>query len=428
MSRGGGGKATPGRVHIVTRDGDVQDVANEAYGDPTKGSLIWGANPRKTSAVKKGERLIIPGNPPPSTLTGKASDDMTILVDGLEIPMQTARIIRTMDTGADAWSGRMAWSPGTNLKLDIATRPYGYVRSAAYIGNELLVGGCLYVTEPEMTDQGMTKTLTGYSFTADAIDSHVQPPYEFSNVTLKQIADALLPALGIKAVFQDQPIGGKFSRVKAYESDSIFAFLAKLATQRSLLVSSTPQGDLLFLRAKITGKPVGTLIEDQPFVVGWKAKYDGRLRYNAYRCVRAAGRHSAVLEWGAAQAAAQTKPGPVTAIEYDPQVPRSRFLTFQADGATAGSIQDIARWKRNRQFVEALTQDYPVTGWHAPDGTLWRENTLVTVVSPTMGVPDGFTFIIRAVEYLQDADRRTAVLSLVPPKAYSNKDIGEVWS
>jgi prophage tail gpP-like protein len=424
---GGGGKATPGRTYVTNSDGDVEEIASQAYGDPSQAAIIQSANALKTNRVKKGTLLIIPGNPPPSRLTGKQSDDLTILIDGLEVPMLSARIIRTMDTGADGWTGRFAWTPGENPALDNATRPYGYTRSAAYIGNELMVGGCLYTVEPEMTDDSMTKGLTGYSFTADAIDSHVQPPYEYSNVSLKQLADALLPPLGIKAVFQDQPIGGTFSRVKAAESDSVFAFLAKLATQRSLLVSSTPQGDILFLRARTTGKPVGVLTEDQPMVTGWKARYDGRLRFYAYKCIRAAGYHGTVVAPIISAGGAPTRPGPVTAIEYDPHVPRSRFLTFQADGATAGSIQDIARWKRNRQFVEALTQEYPVSSWYAPDGSLWRENTLVTVVSPTLGVPKGFTFCIRAVEYILEPDRRTAVLSLVPPEAYSGKDIGEVW-
>jgi len=108
-------------------------------------------------------------------------------------------------------------------------------------------------------------------------------------------------------------------------------------------------------------------------------------------------------------------------------VPRSRWTTFHADDTTPGNIRDAARWKRNRTFVDALTQELPVSGWYAPDGSLWRVNTRVTVISPTLGVPDGYTFTIRAVEYEYSDRGRTATLSLVPPEAYTNMDVGIIW-
>lgn len=434
--RGGGGGAGPrmGSVYVTRHDGESPEhIGEQVYGTTKGAPLIWGANPNINPGTKlrKGQLVIIPGNPPPVKLTDKSDDDMTFLIDGNEVKMTSARIISTMDTASDGWQGKTPWTPGADPAFDKATRPFGYTRAAVYIGNDLIVGGRLYTVEPEMTDSGLVKGLHGYSFTADIIDSHMVPPYEYNNVTLKQLADALLPPFGIKAVWETE-VGAAFPRVTANEGDTVFGFFAKLATGRGILVSCTAEGDLLFLKAKTEGDTVGTLSEDQPMVIEWKAMYDGRKRFHAYKCITSGAKQGAVVPlWNQIQpgaAASPAKRGPSTIIEIDPNVPVGRTLVFTADDTQHGNIKDAARWKRNKQFVDALTQPYPVVGWYAPDGSRWKCNTLVTVVSQVLGVPNGFTFCIRSVEFILEHDKRTAILHLVPPQAFSGKDIGEIWS
>lgn len=421
MSRGGR-KAQPSKQFVVQTDGTVEEIAAQAYGDPSKSSLIWGANQLSSNEVKRGDVLIIPGEPPADKLTGKSKNDLTIIVDGLEIPMLNARIVRTMDTGADAWTGDIAWIPGEDRRLDEATRPYGYTRAAAYIGNDLQISGRLYRVSPKLAEDGSRKTLTGYSFTIDTVDSSLPPPYERENVTLEQLAKELSLLLGISVVSVDDS-GGAFPRVTSHESDTMFAHLSKLATQRGLLISNTPQGDLLIHRAVTDGEIVGTLTEGDPLVTEWQADYDGRKRFHFYKCI-VAGMSTAVPIWGEDN----NDVGPSTVTSIDNDVPTSRSLTFRADDSTPGNIEDAARWRKNKHIVDALTQPLPVSDWYAPNGTLWAPNTLVTVVSATLGVPNGFTFLIRSVEFILE-DRRSAVLNLVPPQAYSrNKELGDIWT
>lgn len=412
------------RTYTVKSADTLSQVAARVYGDPSRWPELWRANQSRLRSgdpnkVYPGEVLVIPEPERSVPLTGKQPDDLTILIDGLEVPALNARIIRTMDTGADAWTTRIAWEPGADPALDRATRPYGYPKAAAYIGGERLVNGLLYTVEPELTTDGRTKALTGYSFTADAVDSTLKPPYERNNITLEQLAAELLQPVGIKAVFETDT-GGPFDRVTANEGDAIFDHLARLAAQRGILVSSTTAGDLLFLRAAVNSPPVGTLEEGQPLATGYRAKYDGRLRFNAYKCITADA--GAALIW-----TASTDVAPKTQIALDNAVPRSRFLTFKTDDTTAGNIRNAAEWRRSRQIVEALTLTFPVSGWRAPDGSLWRENTRVTVVSETLGVPQGFTFLIRAVEFILEGGRREATLSLIPPQAYTGEELGDVW-
>ena len=431
MSRGGGGgKPTPGRQYVLQDDGSLEDIGVAAYGKTGQGPRIWGANPHvsATAKLKKGTVLVIPGEKPPTKLTGKAPDDLTCIIGGRGVPLLNARVMRTMDTGADGWTGSIAWTPGTDKELDRVTRPFGYERAAIYIGNTLLCNGRLYGTAPEMTERGLTKGLTGYSFTIDAVDSTVMPPYELNNVTLKQLADYYCAPMGVKAVFEGD-WGGPFKAVTAHEGERIFDHLAKLASQRGGLLTNTPEGDMLFWRARTRSKPVGTLQEGGPFCVGWRANYDGRKRWHSYKIVTAGvkGREKpAARKWGSA-APASSRVLPSTITEIDELVPLSRFQTFRADEVTPGNVANAARWKRNKSFADALTIPFPVSGWHDPNGALWEVNTTVTVVSATLGVPRGFTFLVRAVEFELAEDQRSAVLYLLPPTAYSGKDLGDVW-
>lgn len=430
MSRGGGGgRPTPGKLWTADEDTDLEEIAARAYGDPKKASLIWGANKsRITSVVRKGESVVLPPSlvlggsvRAPETLPDKDPNEMTVIVNGIELRLTAMRLIRTMDTAADAWSGTMPWNPGESVAVDEATKPYGFQRSSAYIGGVLQVNGHLYTISPSLINRGRVKELVGYSHTADMVDSHLQPPYERNNVLLENLAKEMMHHYGISAVFMT-PSGGRFARTTGTESDTVFSHLSKLATERGLLVSCTPQGDLLFHQAVTTGTPVGTLREGEPGVLEWKATYDGRKRFNQYKCL-SAGTTTSVPMWG--EAPAEKTPA-ISFTEVDPRVPLSRFMAFRADDTTPGNVQIAARWRKNKQFVEALTQGLPVDSWYAPNGKLWEPNTLVTVVSQTLGVPQGFNFLIRQVEFILE-DKRYAVLSLVPPQAYTGKDIGDIW-
>jgi prophage tail gpP-like protein len=68
-----------------------------------------------------------------------------------------------------------------------------------------------------------------------------------------------------------------------------------------------------------------------------------------------------------------------------------------------------------------------VSGWTAPNGELWRDNTLVTVQSDTIFCPDGFTFLIRSVEFEVTDKGYATNLNLVPPQVFSGEEIEEPW-
>lgn len=423
----------PGYKYIVKSGQSdwLSNLAARAYGDPTKWLEIANANQQLVQGPDAGKNylaadkqwfiagdiIFIPVLPElekfkPKRITGKGKNDFTIVIEDIEIPVLAGRIIRTMDTAADGWTGVIQWVPGKNPDIDRITSPFYYASSQAYIGNELLVNGKVYKVIPKLANDGRTKELAGFSLTADIIDSNLQPPYEKAKINLFQRAQELCRPHGISVeVDEDTDFGGTFSRVTASENDKIFNHLNELARQRSVLLSSTPDGNLLLTNAKIDSEIVGTISEANLPAQEFSAEFDGRKRFGTYRVL------SQTPKKGTKK----------VAVSKDPVPPGSRFATVSADDNIIGENKNTADWIRNKNLVETLTKIFPVSGWYAPNGSLWRPNTLIEVISPTMGIDEGFTFLIHRVEYIFEDSGRKANLSILPPQVYSGEPIDEPW-
>ena len=419
-------KPIPGKQYTVKTGDTLSSIAAMAYGDGNQWTRIKKANAGRVfwetgsnDKLSPGNVLTIPADPvreklrselTANRLSNRDADQMTLIVDNMEIPIMAGKVLRTMDTASDSWTASLAWVPGENPELDERLKPFGYKQAAVYLGNELMVNGLLYTVGVEFSGSGCVKNLTGYSFTADMIDSVLSPPYEHNNVTFMQLSAELVKPLGLKFEMDDSVVDDSpFDRVTAESTDTIFSHLAKLATQRGFLISSTNSGNPIILKAKTSGAPVATLEEGKPPVLDFSATFDGRTRFNIYRCV--------------GQSPLDYKEG----IAKDTAVPRSRFITFQADDTITGGVQQSAEWKRSKQLADALEIPLPVSSWQDPEGRYWKENTLITVKSPALHIPDGFTFLIRSVEFSYETSGTPAVLNLVPPQVYSGEMIKEPW-
>lgn len=413
-------KPIPGKPYTVKRGDTVSSLASQAYGDSALATRIEKANPMVINfdSLQPGMVLNIPfiferntlkSAQTKAFLSGKGSEQLTLMLDGNEVPVLAASVLRTMDTVTDGWAATLQWVPGKDPAIDAVIFPFAYPEAAVYLGGELVINGVLYDVETSLVSgSGQQAAIRGYSFTADIVDSIVFPPYEVNKVTLEQRAVDLLSPIGITAIFE-KDFGGTFDRITAKPTETIFRHLVSLATQRGFLLSSTANGDLLFVDVNTTGASVGSLSENDVGVSEWRARFDGRKRFNTYKAI-----------------GQSPKSNSITATVTDEKVPRSRFLTIKTEDTTAGNVRKAAEWRRSKQLAEALSISLPVSSWYAPNGDLWTPNTLVTVVSETMFIPKGFTFLIKSVEYSYGTDYG-AVLSLVPPQVYTSEVIKEPW-
>lgn len=354
-------------------------------------------------------------------LAGKDKDDFNIVIDGQEIVVEAGRAIRTMDTVADGWTASIRWDPNDS-DLSAILKPFGYPPAECYLGGLLVIKGDMPTTKNILSATKKIKNLNGFSSTYNIIDSNVKPPYEQKKITLEERAKTLIersdPPFGFKVIFDSEVLSDDepFDKVTSKHGDKIFAHLASLATQRGILITSTATGDLLFTKANTKGKPVGTISEDFPPGLNFEMEFDGRKRFHKYKVfAKSPGRNK------------RQKSKLKTASAIDLIVPEYRFMTFEADDTSMGNAQKAADWKRSKTIADVLTIPFPVSGWYAPNGELWKENTLVTVKSPSLHVPDGFNFLIRSVEFEFQQGGIRSILNLVPPQAFTGEPITEPW-
>jgi prophage tail gpP-like protein len=419
-------RPTAGNRYKVVRGDSLNNIEKSAYGfiagaiEPANPFLARrGKSLENRPYIYSGDILNIPdvtqekqlkSDSTGKKLFNKDKEQVTLLIENIEIRYQSIRIIRTMDTAADGWIAVLDWTPGKNKEIDALFVPYTYPEARVFIGNELLISGVVYGVSPEKSNGGIKIILEGFSYTADIIDSTMPTPYEAKRITLIDRANQLLKNFGIKALL-DTGIdgGGRFDRVTGDITDTVFKHLMELAAQRGLLISSTPDGNLLFTRTT-DKKTIGTVESDKPGAFTYGAKFDGRLIFNQVKAI-------------GESPGSTSKSATVT----DANVPRSRFFTFVADDVTEGEIQKVAEWQRTKQYADALTIPFPVKGFYGPDGKLYRENTKLTVKAPEIFVPDGFDFLIRQVEYVIETTGKTTTLSLVPPEVYTGERIVLPW-
>lgn len=425
-------KPVAGRPYTIVLGDNLSKIAAAAYGSPREWRKIWKANKAK---LRSGDpNLIFPGevlwlpeqetpveeeDEAPDRLSGKDPDDFTIIVDGLEIPVVDGKAFRAIDNAADGFSATIPWDPTRqterNKELISKLKPFGYKDCECYLGGELMMSGRLYAVGASIGGNGVTLDLEGWSYTADLIDSTVRPPYEAKKVTLEQRAKTLIEGFAIDLDYQldsDEP----FDRITIQPTDTIFNHLLELARQRKALVTSDVKGRLVITRANVDGGSIFTLEEGRRPLSQAMIRFDGRARFNTYTAISQSPRKKG-----------KNGSSP-SATAKDDVVPSVRMFRFSANDTKGEKLQEAADWERSRRLADGLKVSLPVDGWRVP-GTkdLWKENTIVTLKSPSLFIPDGYDFLIRSVEFSFSDKGATANLELVPPQVFSGEAIKEPW-
>lgn len=420
----------PGRYYIIQKSDSAKGLSGisaKAYGDGKRWREIWKPNKKIARSTDPNRSfwpqdvIWIPGDPPAEVpieeahediieeLEGEDPNGIVIIVDGTPIVPESATVLLTFDTAADGWAATVAWNPDNEAQR-LLLRPFGYQAAECYLGGKLRVRGWLYNVSPSFGPDGRSKRLEGWSYTADVIDSTIRPPFERNNCTLEQRARELVEPLGVGVDWQ----AGEdklFDRVEISQDTTILSHLADLAKQRGIQISSTNQGRLLFHKADSLDLPVASIVEGNPPFMEAKASYSGRDRFAVYVArAQTPGKNSA------------------NATAEDPAVSASRMLSFSVSESEAEDLQKAADWRRSKQLGESMTLEIPTNSWYDSFNDLWAPGALVTVVSESLDLPDGFDFLIRQVEFTLAENGATATLTLVPPQIYTGEPLPDPWA
>lgn len=399
-------KPTPGQSYVVQSGDTVERIAAIAYGDAGRSAEITRAN--QAANIAPGVTLIIPADNARPDIA-PIGDGLSLVIGGRAIPTESMRISRSIDALADGWTAIIAWQYGIDPALDKLIRPYSYARASVFVNETLAIAGRQYGFAPSLTGRNEA-SLSGWSFAADMVDSTLKPPYEANNVTLLQRTTDVAATFNL-TVASDLETDGQFDRVTATPAQTAGAHILSLAAQRGVLINSDPDSTLRLFVVDASQTPVGTIEEGVLGFSGFASDFDGRARFNTYRFL------------------SQT-PGDssATAVAVDNNVPVTRFTTFAGNDTTTGEAQQAADWRKTKALADALTIPIEAEGFKAPNGEDWAPGQIVTLISPTLFIPDGFAMLVRATEMRQEPGGDRTTLSLVPPSVYTGDEIVEPWA
>ncbi|MDO8776614.1 MAG: hypothetical protein Q7K57_49450 [Burkholderiaceae bacterium] len=286
-----------------------------------------------------------------------------------------------------------------------------------YLGEDMVITGYTDDLETDDTDNSSSIRLSGRDKTADLVDcSAIHKTGQWRGVRLEQIVADIAKPFGIKVVVAPGTDTGEvFKRFALEEGEKAFDAIDRACRLRGVLVTSSPDGNVLITTAGIVNTDVH-LIEGVNM-----HKFNSKHSWKE--------RHSVITikgqtpgddqEYGAAAAHLQ-------AVAKDPEINRYRPLIVVAEhGTTTKALGERAAWEVKVRMGRGKRGGCTVVGWRTgkdgDEGPLWRPNTLVYVTSPRMRL-DKAQLLIVSCNYQNTEQGRMTELTFARPEAFALVD------
>lgn len=395
------------------RPGDTfESIARRVYGDERRARAVAQANPGVSEPLAPGTVLAVP--PAPGAPADRApqapatvENEVALLIGGQRFrfwsDLRLTRSLDAMDT-VEFSAPFEADAPGFRDTF----RPFSFKTMDVTVGGAPLFTGTMVGVMPALNNDQKTIGVSGYSRPGVLNDCTAPAsayPIEFNGLDLRAIAAALAEPFGLSVVF-DGPIGSAFERAAVEPGGNVLSFLSDLARQRGLVVSSTPEGALLFQQSATVGSPVAALRQGASPVLGVTPSFSPQQYYS----------HITGLE--AVRVGTQ---GSQFTVRNPHLAGVVRPMTFSAPDVEGGDITDAVRAKNGRMYGNMAAYAVQVDTWRDPQGQLWTPNTTVTLEAPGAMVYSPYEFVLRSVAFDRSGSKESAELDLVLPGSFSGQ-------
>jgi len=385
-------------------------VARKKYGDESQASRIASANPGTSEPLVVGTQLVIPAQPsaPKDILQQAQADDeneVAVLIECERFRfwenIRTTRSIDAMDT--------VEFTAPQDPAFRKIFKPFSYKSLDVTVGGDPLFTGTMIDIVPTLGNKRRTLDVSGYSL--PGVLNDCTPPasmaglLEFFDQGLEEIAKSMAAPFGLDVKFDADP-GAIFDLVAVEMDVKVLRFLTKLAQQRNLIVTSTPEGALLFHQSVTPGKPVATLAQGASPVVAVVPDFDPQ-RYHSH--ITGVDPVLVGLEGGQFTVKNERLPGVV------------RPFTFKTPDTIESNVKASVDAKAGRMFANVASYTIELSSWRDPSGNLWTPNTTLKLEAPGAMIYNPYEFVIRSVELNKTSNSETARLNLVIPGSFSGK-------
>ena len=250
--------------------------------------------------------------------------------------------------------------------------------------------------------------ISGRDKTADLVDcSAIHKSGQWHNVKLDQLARDLIKPFGI-ALVVEADIGAAFSSWNIQEGESVFECLERAARMRALLLTSNAEGNLVITRAGQSR--VDVVLAEGKNIKAARAEFSWKDRFSRYTA-KGQGRLGADGE---------TEHAAPAGTVVDEIVTRHRPLIVLAESHSQNAtLRDRAEWERNVRRGRSARGSITVQGWTSDGKSLWQPNTLASVTSPLLWLPDTAEMLIVGCTYsLDDMSGTLTELAIARPESF----------
>lgn len=405
-------------VEVITGD-TFEAIARKQYGSEQHAQLVADANPGVVEPLTAGTSLVIPilpGAPEdkPQTVKSDRVNEVATLVGGERFRFfDSMRITRALDTMDTVELG---------APLDVALprfkeafRPFSYQPITITVDGDPLFKGTAVGITPVLQNDKRIISVSGYALPGvlnDCTPPASSFPLEFGGQGLRDIATTLAAPFGLSVVFdadQGPVFGAGFADdpVAIQPGERVLAFLAKLAKQRGLVISSTARGELIFQESVGSGDPVARLKQGESPLLSVNPFFSPQDFYSHITGIT---------------------PTLVGFAGTQITIPNTRLkgvvrpMTFEAQDTEPGDLPKAVAAKEARMFGNMAAYNVRVATWRDPQGNLWEPNTNIKLQAPDAMIFNEYEFIIRSVDFNRGAKTESATLDLVLPGSFSGKE------
>ena len=393
--------------------GDTFDkIARKVYGSEVNSPLIIRSNPGLAEPLTPGVIIFIPDKPDAPSIVAQSApadnpNEVALSIGGERFRFwDSVTIALSMDT-LDAIEFRAPFEVN-NAKFREIFRPLSFQDLTVTVGGASRFTGTMLTPKPAITPESRTVSVTGYSKPGVLNDCTLPAsafPLEFNGQGLKEIAETIAAPFGLSVKFAASQ-GAIFERVALEPGKKAFQFLADLARQRNLVISSTFAGGLLFQQSVKPGNPVARLAEGVSPLISVTPQYREQEYYS----------HVTGL-----QPTAVGKEGSQFTVVNPRLTGAIRPFTFTADDTLGADAKSAVEAKAGRMFANAVSYSILVVGWRDPQGDLWTPNRTIKLLAPSAMIYNEYEFVIRSVNLPKTENSETATMELVLPGSFEGK-------
>jgi prophage tail gpP-like protein len=400
----------------TVQPGDTfESISRSQFGAEAQASTIQSGNPGISDPPTAGATLFIPDAEVPQAPADAQPGEVSVLINGEKFVGWTdVSFTRAMDAFG-VFVLESAWEP-ENIAFRNAFRPFEYQPVAIFEGNDLLFNGTMLPPLPTQVPNRRVVSAAGYSLPgviSDCTPPISALPLERDAQDLNQVATALLAPFGL-TVEVDGDVGPAFQREAIKPEEKIFGYLVKLAQQRKLIMTDTPEGACKFQTEAETGSAVAVLDEGQAGITSVKPLFDTQNYFS-----HVSGQSPSVFSSIAALA------GGTFTVANPRLTGVLRPFTFKAPDTLGGDLKTAVEAKAGRMVANAVQYTVDIPSWRDPKGNLWQPNTTIKLIAPGAMIFTSYEFLVRQVKYRRNHKSESVTLTLTLPGVF-NGEIPEI--